>query len=71
MIYIAWLTSGLEVIAGHELGHRKNCLHRFFGYIMYIRFLNTNFIITHNKGHHKWVATPLDPASAVKGQTVF
>ena len=56
---------------GHELGHRKNCLHRFFGYLLYLRFLNTNFIITHNKGHHKWVATPLDAASATKGQTVF
>lgn len=66
-----WLTQGGEIILGHELGHRKNWIHRFFGYLLYLRFLNTNFIITHNKGHHKWVATPLDPGSAVKGQTVF
>ena len=66
-----WLTEGQEIVVGHELGHRKSCFHRFLGYLLYIRFLNTNLIIHHNKGHHKWVATPLDPASAVKGQTVW
>ena len=71
VILMTWVISGEDLVVGHELGHRKNCIHRFFGYMMYLRFLNTNFIITHNKGHHKWVATPLDPASARKGQTVF
>ena len=66
-----FLTEGTELIVGHELGHRKSCIHRFFGYLLYLRFLNTNFIITHNKGHHKWVATPKDPASSLKGQTLF
>ena len=70
-IYTVWLTAGMELIVAHELGHRKSCFHRFFGYLLYLRFLNTNYIITHNKGHHKWVATPLDPGSALKGQTVF
>ena len=70
-IFMVWVISGTDVILGHELGHRKNCTHRFFGYTLYLRFLNTSFIITHNKGHHKWVATPQDPASAVKGQNVF
>ncbi len=68
---MVWLTQGELVVIGHELGHRKSCIHRFFGYCSYLRFLNTSFIINHNKGHHKWVATPNDPASAVKGQTVF
>ena len=38
---------------------------------MYLRFLFTDFLIAHNQGHHKWVATPLDPASARKGETVY
>ena len=71
IIPMLWLTGGKEVIVGHEMGHRKSCIHRFLGYLLYLRFLNTTFIITHNKGHHKWVATPLDAASAAKGQTVF
>ena len=70
-VFSIWVSLGEDLVIGHELGHRKNCLHRFFGYLMYLRFLNTNFIITHNKGHHKWVATPLDPASARQGQTIF
>ena len=70
-ILVIWISSGEDLVVGHELGHRKNWIHRAFGYLMYLRFLNTNFIITHNKGHHKWVATPLDPASARQGQTVF
>ena len=69
--WMLWLTEGQEIVVGHELGHRKSCFHRFLGYLLYVRFLNTNFIITHNKGHHKWVATPLDPASSDKGQTVW
>ena len=70
-ILIVWISSGEDLVVGHELGHRKSCFNRFLGYMMYLRFLNTNFIITHNKGHHKWVATPHDPASARKGLTVF
>ena len=36
-----------------------------------MRFLNTAYIIAHNHTHHKWVATPLDPSSAQKGEKVF
>ncbi len=70
-ILLLWLLSGGELLLGHELGHRKRWYHRFFGYLMYLRFMNTNYIIYHNKGHHKWVGTPLDPSSALKGETVF
>ena len=30
-----------------------------------------NFMVEHLQGHHKNVATPLDPASAEKGQDVY
>ena len=63
--------SGTNVVVGHELTHRKEFFHYFCGIILYFRFLYTNFAITHTQGHHKWVATPLDPASAEQGQSVY
>lgn len=41
------------------------------GTLLYLRMLNTNFIIEHNQTHHKWVGTPLDPASAKLGEDVY
>ena len=61
------LTTGGSTLIGHELGHRREWYHQFAAYIMYLRFMFTNFLVAHNHGHHKWVATPLDPASARKG----
>ena len=58
-------------MVGHELTHRKEPIHYFFGIVNYFRFLYTNFGITHTQGHHKWVATPLDPASAAQGESVY
>jgi len=33
--------------------------------------LYMHFFIEHNRGHHRHVATPLDPATSRKGQTIY
>lgn len=65
------VATGGNLLVGHELGHRREWYHKLAAYIMYLRFMYTNFLIAHNQGHHKWVATPRDPASARKGETVY
>ena len=63
--------TGNCIVVGHELTHRRHPMHYFFGNILFFRVLFTHFPITHTQGHHKWVATPLDPGSAPQGQSVY
>ncbi|WP_457615896.1 alkane 1-monooxygenase [Lutibacter sp.] len=57
--------------AGHELGHRSNRFEQLLGEILLLTSLETHFLPYHNSGHHYHVATPKDPASSRKGETVF
>lgn len=63
--------SGIGGAVGHELFHRRETVHKIFGTSFYLKMLNMNFLVEHLQGHHKNVATPLDPASADKGQDVY
>ncbi|MDX1940800.1 MAG: fatty acid desaturase, partial [Saprospiraceae bacterium] len=62
-------TSGINV--GHELGHRSNKIEQTLGKILLLPALYMHFFIEHNRGHHKNVGTPLDPASARLGENVY
>nr|WP_299420732.1 alkane 1-monooxygenase [uncultured Emticicia sp.] len=55
----------------HELGHRKSALARLHARAALISVCYMHFFVEHNRGHHTHVATPLDPATARKNQTVF
>ncbi len=72
-IFIATLATGAGIGAtvGHELFHRRETVHKIFGTSFYFKMLNMNFLVEHLQGHHKNVATPIDPASADKGQDVY
>ncbi len=56
---------------GHELGHRKGRFEQFLGELLLLSSLNTHFLPYHNEGHHREVATPMDAATAKKGQYLF
>lgn len=56
---------------GHELGHRNDAVSQFAAKGFLLSTLYLHFIIEHNRGHHRNVATDKDPASAVKGQWVY
>ena len=55
----------------HELGHRKNKFDVFITRLLLLPCLYMHFTMEHNYGHHKNVATELDPASAKKGQNLY
>jgi alkane 1-monooxygenase len=62
-------TFGVNV--GHELGHRIKPFEQTLAKISLLSSLYMHFIIEHNKGHHKYVATPEDPSSARLGEPLY
>ncbi len=62
-------TNGINV--AHELGHRVTRSEQFLAKLLLLPSLYMHFFVEHNLGHHKHVATPEDPASARKNQSVY
>ena len=62
-------TFGINV--AHELGHRGDRFSRFSAKCLLLSSLYMHFIIEHNHGHHRRVATDEDPASSRKGESVY
>ena len=60
---------GLNI--GHELGHKRNKLDIWLAKIVLAPAAYGHFFIEHNRGHHKHVATPEDPASAKMGESIY
>lgn len=55
----------------HELGHRNNKLAQLHAKLALISVSYSHFTVEHNRGHHVHVATPLDPATSLKNQSVY
>ena len=51
--------------------HRKQLVHKIFGTLVFSKILYSHFFIEHIKGHHKHVATPLDPATSNLNEGLF
>jgi len=62
-------TMGINV--GHELGHRTNKMEQLLAQALLLSGLYTHFFIEHNRGHHKNVSTPKDPATGRKGESIY
>jgi alkane 1-monooxygenase len=62
---------GGALLIGHELGHKADRLNKLFGILANNAVGYAHFRIEHNRGHHTWVATPEDPASARFGESVY
>jgi alkane 1-monooxygenase len=66
------LVAGYGTNVAHELTHRiDNKLFLFIGRWILSMSGNADFSIEHVFGHHKYVATRLDPASARRGENVY
>ena len=65
------VVNGLAINTGHELGHKKTVLERWLAKIVLAVVGYGHFLIEHNRGHHVDVATPIDPASAKMGQSIY
>lgn len=68
---VAGITSGLGINTGHELGHKKAATERWLAKIVLAVPAYGHFTIEHNRGHHRDVATPGDPASARMGENIY
>jgi alkane 1-monooxygenase len=67
----AGLYSGLGINTAHELGHKKGEWERRLSRIVLAVPAYGHFCVEHNRGHHRYVATPEDPASARMGESIY
>lgn len=65
------VTGGIGITVAHELGHKKSKLEQFYSLVLLMTVSYMHFFIEHNRGHHVNVATPMDPATARKGQNAY
>ena len=75
---LLWLSLSVGLVSGaigvtvaHELGHRRWKVHRFLAGLLLTSVSYLHFLVEHNRGHHVRVATPLDPATARLGESVY
>jgi alkane 1-monooxygenase len=68
---IAGMASGLGINTAHEMGHKKSKLERTLTKIVLAVPVYGHFWIEHNRGHHRDVATPEDPASSRMGESIY
>jgi len=62
-------TFGINV--AHELGHRSTAYEQAMAKLLLLPNLYMHFIVEHNRGHHRYVSTPLDPATARYGENLY
>jgi alkane 1-monooxygenase len=63
--------NGIGIGTAHELGHKKETLDRWLSKVALAPSAYGHFFVEHNRGHHKRVATPEDPASARMGESFW
>lgn len=61
----------MGINVAHELGHRHKKSEQWMAKSLLLTSLYMHFFIEHNRGHHKNIATPLDPASSRKGENIY
>jgi len=63
--------NGVAINTAHELGHKKEKLDRWLARISLAPTFYGHFYVEHNRGHHKNVATPEDPATSRFGESFW
>lgn len=71
MVLITGSVGGFCINLGHELGHKNTTLESWLAKIVLAPTFYGHFFIEHNRGHHRDVATPLDPASSRMGESIY
>lgn len=61
----------LGINVAHELGHRHKKHEQLMAKILLLTSLYMHFFIEHNRGHHKHVSTPNDPATSRLGEPLY
>ena len=69
--YVAGTDSGLGINTGHELGHKRSRLEQALARLVLAVPAYGHFTVEHGRGHHRWVSTPEDHASARMGESIY
>lgn len=64
VLSLGTLLGACGINVAHELGHRQTKVEQWMSKLLLLPSLYMHFFAEHNRGHHKLVATPKDPASA-------
>lgn len=62
---------GFCINIGHELGHKRGAFERWLAKLVLAPTGYGHFHVEHNRGHHRDVATPDDPASSRMGESIY
>jgi alkane 1-monooxygenase len=71
LAYVAGADSGLGLNTAHELGHKHDRLEQWLARLALAVPAYGHFTVEHGRGHHRWVATPEDHASARMGESIY
>jgi alkane 1-monooxygenase len=71
MVSVGLLSGGLGITIAHELMHRRTPWERGLAEVLMTAVTYPHFCVEHVHGHHRNVATPLDPASSRFGESVY
>ena len=69
--YVAGTDSGLGINTGHELGHKYTRIEQWLARLVLAVPAYGHFTVEHGRGHHRWVSTPEDHASARMGESIY
>lgn len=71
MVITTGVVGGFCINVGHELGHKRPEVERWLAKIVLAPTGYGHFYVEHNRGHHRDVATPEDPASSRLGESIY
>ena len=71
LVLTTGMVGGFCINLGHELGHKRTPLEQWLAKLVLAPTFYGHFSIEHNRGHHRDVATPLDPASSRMGESIW
>ena len=70
-ISLGLISGAIGVTFAHEMIHRRAEAERFLGHVLLAMVSYTHFAVNHVHGHHRWVATPHDPATARLNESLY
>lgn len=71
LVLATGIIGGFCINVGHELGHKRGWLEPLLAKLVLAPTGYGHFFVEHNRGHHRDVATPADPASARLGESLW
>ncbi len=71
MVIVCGSVGGFCINLGHELGHKNTRLEKWLAKLVLAPTAYGHFYTEHNRGHHRDVATPADPASSRMGESIY